>query len=471
MLKKWGRLFCMAILAFVLPAVAAKDAAAAEISGVRYSDGTTRLRIVYDVSSLPEYRLAYGANGRQVTLELAGITAANVPDMLNVQDAAVQEIFFSKKDSALQTVIVLRHNLEDGVQVEVNTLHNPERVYIDILKKFDQKFVEQIEDGLIYTKFLRNNEDGPLTAYFLEIDPKAGFAIKPMLAQDKIIGREALSAMTARNRAVAAVNSSYFSESGELLGFTKIDGEVASTTYIKRGALGINADETFFTGQVAYSGTVTANGRKLYLSGVNCERGENGLVVYNKFFGPSTGTNVYGREYAVKDGVVVAIYPNNAPLTSDVKVVSAHGASAAALADIRIGDPIRIQEDAGSVWDEARYAVGVGPLLVQDGRVHLTTGEEQFGSDVAYGRAPRTAVGVMANGHLLFGIVDGRQPHSIGCTLGEMASLMREFGAVEAVNFDGGGSTEMIVKNQIVNRPSDGRERRIGAALGVFVKK
>jgi exopolysaccharide biosynthesis protein len=66
-------------------------------------------------------------------------------------------------------------------------------------------------------------------------------------------------------------------------------------------------------------------------------------------------------------------------------------------------------------------------------------------------------------------VVDGRQSHSIGASLTEMGQLLVKYGAVKGFNLDGGGSSEMIVNNQIVNSPSEGVERRIGNA--VLVKR
>jgi exopolysaccharide biosynthesis protein len=63
-------------------------------------------------------------------------------------------------------------------------------------------------------------------------------------------------------------------------------------------------------------------------------------------------------------------------------------------------------------------------------------------------------------------VVDGRQPsHSIGMTLLELAKLMQDLGAKAALNLDGGGSSEMVIGEEFVNRPSDGRERLVGDAL------
>jgi exopolysaccharide biosynthesis protein len=63
-------------------------------------------------------------------------------------------------------------------------------------------------------------------------------------------------------------------------------------------------------------------------------------------------------------------------------------------------------------------------------------------------------------------VIDGRRPRwSRGATLGELRKIMRNLGAVDALNLDGGGSSEMVVKGKVVNRPSDGRERRITNAV------
>jgi exopolysaccharide biosynthesis protein len=87
------------------------------------------------------------------------------------------------------------------------------------------------------------------------------------------------------------------------------------------------------------------------------------------------------------------------------------------------------------------------------------------------GRAPRTAIGIKKDGKVLLVVVDGRRRTSVGLSLVELAQFMVEQGAVEAMNLDGGGSSEMILGNQILNEPSDGRERRQGAGIAVIRTK
>jgi exopolysaccharide biosynthesis protein len=86
---------------------------------------------------------------------------------------------------------------------------------------------------------------------------------------------------------------------------------------------------------------------------------------------------------------------------------------------------------------------------------------------------PRTAVGFSRDSSTLFILaVDGRSQRSVGVTLVELAALMRRLGAWQAMNFDGGGSTTMVIDGAVVNAPSDTTgERAVGNALLVVKKK
>jgi len=91
---------------------------------------------------------------------------------------------------------------------------------------------------------------------------------------------------------------------------------------------------------------------------------------------------------------------------------------------------------------------------------------------------PRTALAKTADNKLLLFTVDGRQPDwSLGMDYAEMAVTLKEFGAVLAVNMDGGGSTTLIFSDtangagRLVNRPPYGLlERRVGNNLAVFAR-
>ena len=116
-------------------------------------------------------------------------------------------------------------------------------------------------------------------------------------------------------------------------------------------------------------------------------------------------------------------------------------------------------------------AIGAGPALIIDGEIRITSDEEVFFGTSIPKTHPRTAAGYTKNGALIFMVVDGRQGESRGVSLDELAILMYELGAVEAINLDGGGSSTLVVDNTLVNRPAGGTtEREVMSAIATFAK-
>ena len=118
------------------------------------------------------------------------------------------------------------------------------------------------------------------------------------------------------------------------------------------------------------------------------------------------------------------------------------------------------QQSSGTVYQNLLVGIGGAPTLVKNGQVNVTYNQEiMWGSGVGYdNRDPRTAVGYTSNNHVIMVTADGRQPAiSEGVGLPELAQIMIDLGCVEAMNLDGGGSTQMAVGNQYVNVPSETR--------------
>jgi exopolysaccharide biosynthesis protein len=120
----------------------------------------------------------------------------------------------------------------------------------------------------------------------------------------------------------------------------------------------------------------------------------------------------------------------------------------------------------------ARQIVGGGQIIERNHQAVVYTNK------FAIIRNPRTVVGIAKNGtQLVLLVVDGRQPKlSVGMTLSELADEMIHAGCDEAINLDGGGSTTLVYRDpvshqlQILNSPSDGKERSVADVLGVSVK-
>ena len=100
-------------------------------------------------------------------------------------------------------------------------------------------------------------------------------------------------------------------------------------------------------------------------------------------------------------------------------------------------------------------------------------GRRKSGANLLYEtKHPRTAVAKLKDGKFLMITVDGRSESSGGIGLEDLAKLLLEFGATDAMNLDGGGSTTMFLDGKVVNHPSDKEgERKVGDAILVFPRK
>jgi len=164
-----------------------------------------------------------------------------------------------------------------------------------------------------------------------------------------------------------------------------------------------------------------------------------------------------------EDSVLIVEPPEVQDAKNDFKLFKV-GQPAIVWSAILVGGRAEIQE-----------AIGGLPTLVSDGKVSI----KGDGEPAAYYnvRQPRTAV-CYSPEKTIFAVVDGRQPKlSVGMTVVELADFMASLGCIDAINLDGGSSTEMAVALPsdstrpsilpatpnsgltIVNSPSDGFER------------
>jgi hypothetical protein len=113
-------------------------------------------------------------------------------------------------------------------------------------------------------------------------------------------------------------------------------------------------------------------------------------------------------------------------------------------------------------------AVGGRALLVSGGQVQSAF--DAMDPTEPFRSAPRTAIGLDANSHVLFlAVVDGDQAASAGMTAGELGQWMADNGATDALELDGGGSSALYLKKEggLVSSPSDGVERVVANHLGI----
>lgn len=92
-----------------------------------------------------------------------------------------------------------------------------------------------------------------------------------------------------------------------------------------------------------------------------------------------------------------------------------------------------------------------GPVLLEDGSISVSENDEV---GMAMASNPRTAIGYLGKNHYVFVVSDGRTSESAGLSLYELASFMKSLRVSDAYNLDGGGSSTMVFKGEVINTPT-----------------
>jgi Phosphodiester glycosidase len=344
---------------------------------------------------------------------------------------------------------------------------------------------------------------GPWNMHVVRIDlRRATVELRHVRALDSLRGRERTSAMAARRAAagdtvLAAVNADFFelgsgeSENNQVLGGewwkgAKVTDSPYDTFDNPHAQFGLTAAGRPVLDRYILEGMAWCRGVATPILTVNLRPTATyeGTTLYTPRFGSSTPRDTTravtevvlagaGRRgdtlLYVRAGAFVASTGTVIPRAG--AVLSAYGARTVAVRAMREGDTVRVLLATRPRIRAPRLLVGGWPRILANGRSVAGDAATVEGtiSRNAEMRHPRSAVGFSRDSNVvvLF-TVDGRSENSGGMTLVELAATMRRLGAWHALNFDGGGSTTMVVRGSVVNVPSDSTgERTVGSALVV----
>jgi hypothetical protein len=345
------------------------------------------------------------------------------------------------------------------------------------------KITNRIAPGLTLTKIRQRK---PLLRIFvLTANVSRRLTMDVALAGTSLPARATTSDIARRNGAIAAVNGDFTSVVGEPINTFQQDGQFVRVSSSPGILFSISKDEqTVTVGRPEPSVTATdSTGRTWTVDRWNDgPLGVGEIGAYTPFGGtlwPPPGATCSARLLPTASFAPTAnglgfhqsftveqrgCFQSSLPATGAV-VLSALPASDEALQilSLQAGSAVTLEWTLGltNVWD----VMGGSPILVANGARVVGTCTTSFCSS----RNPRTGVGVTADGRILMVVVDGRQAGwSVGVSLPRFAAIFRRLGAVSALNLDGGGSSTMVVRGDVVNRPSSGHERSVSTALMVL---
>ena len=351
---------------------------------------------------------------------------------------------------------------------------------------YSEKQEEIVTKGVTYCYEHRLATDGWQNIYTLTIDLTSdNVKIAPVESSTEYGLKETALKLLSDKDAVAGVNADFFGLNGNYsasFGPVIADGELVSVGTDKN--LTSKEYASFFVSDTGKSFidylTFTADfvndaGARLELASINKITDLTYPMYFNSSAASSTADidkRISGlMKLVVEDDTITYISSAGETVQcpmGDGYIIIVKGIYADyAAQNFKVGDHVSTRINSSIDLDSIETAVGGA------GRI-LVNGQTVSDGTIISGRQPRTALGISQDGNkLILMVVDGRGT-SIGATHEEMAALMKEYGAYNAMHLDGGGSSTMVAETvdddnpEVKNTVSDGSQRRIMTALGVF---
>jgi hypothetical protein len=323
---------------------------------------------------------------------------------------------------------------------------------------------------------------GPISVSMVKLDP-VKVRLASALSKDDVMGVERVDAIAARRGALVAINGGFFNiRNGEPVGLLKVAGELVSDSEVHKGVVAIRAPEVGRTeldfDQVAVRVTLSyrAGGRdwSAPIDGVDTTRERGKLMLYTPSYFMDSDTAPGGVEWTLTPASATDTFrvvdirrdAGHTPIPARGAVLSFGGLelpeSLAALVPETVVALTRqwttVHGSPPGRLEAFDHVVNGAGLLKRDGRMpdNWQSHEKLNLQNFINMRHPRTVIGTDAQGFIWFVVVDGRRPDfSVGMTLPELARLCDRLGLRNALNLDGGGSTTLVVKGVVVNRPTD----------------
>jgi len=334
----------------------------------------------------------------------------------------------------------------------------------------------KIDIGLKYKEIRQLTWSGPRILNIVDLDITMDrYQILPFISNDKIEGLAPLCEVVRAKDALVGVNGGFFNYQGKPLGVVMIDGTMVTEPLYKRAAFGITKTGECLIDNIEWRGVLkTKDNSMIIIDALNRKPNDKSeIILYNQYYGTKTPVfNQYSKEIVVETGKIKTVeegglIQNIIPKEGFIIKIFNESYSYEAFQKDR---HVEYTDVFSQVWyqKEITNIMGGGPKLISDGEISITSVEEEFKKDITEGMAPRTAVALTVDQHLLFINVDGRQPEtSIGMKLKELAQYLKDLGVKEAMNLDGGNSSQLVIRGHVFNNPSGYRD--IGT--GILIKK
>ena len=283
-------------------------------------------------------------------------------------------------------------------------------------------------------------------------------------------------------RPMVAINADFWHRDGAPVGMFVDDGRIwrgpwrgtRENSGKTRSIFAFNADNSVALGLPRFHLSLTlSDERAVAIADVNLSESDERSRVITDAYPDSVSVSAGWQHFSFSSADATWIPNEPLRLTYEGKVEQARkvargelvlvlpDSTAGSVADAKLGDYV-LRAQLDNLPTPIEGVLGGVPRLIDRSGDSVIVDPVRFGREEGV-RAnfvtdlhPRTAVGYDEDLNWLYlVVVDGRSESAAGIDLITLARLFREWGCERALNFDGGGSTTMVVEGQVVNSPSD----------------
>ena len=387
-------------------------------------------------------------------------------DTLLIQRPNVEKTATSAASIGIAICLILTQNLwiaardiggATGFSPSIMDIQNRQKIQEEmfeeeILSKYRDLKIVEVEKGIKHVQMIKHYNGKPVRINVVEISGNIdNLAVEPAIASQTLASRSKISKIAARENAIVAINGGYFKpQTGVPLGTLMINKKIYTGPIYDRVGMGI-FDNKYEMARIQLKSNLKTNIGELQIDNINQPRMlSTHTIVYTKDWGNySPESPKYGMQIVVQDDKIIKTSYTGCEIPENGFVVVGPESKLKEFANAkRMGLDIKLSPE----WKGVNHIISGGPYLVKNGEVFVDMTEEKL--TAIGGRNPRTAIGYTKDNNLILITADGREGSSVGLTLNELANLMKNLGCVNAMNLDGGGSTVMFIKGQVVNKPA-----------------
>lgn len=338
------------------------------------------------------------------------------------------------------------------IKEEMNPQIRQEKFENKIKSKYKGYVINNVDTGIKHIKMVKYYNGKPVKINVVEMNNKvaSNYEVKPAIASVTLPNKRTVRNIAQRTNSIVAINGGFFKpQTGVPLGTLMIDKKIYTGPIYDRVALGIFKDG-YDVGRVQLDGKIIGNNQEIKIDNINQPRMLSSYILaYTRDWGKYAPVSPqYGVQLQIVGNKITAASANPLSIPENGYVLVGPKSK---LGKLFGAEYVDVEIKTNPKWENVQHIISGGPYLLKDNQIFIDMTAQKLQS--IGGRNPRTAIGYTEDNNLILVAVDGREGSSVGLTLVELAKLMKTLGCTNAINLDGGGSTVMYIKGQIVNHP------------------